>query len=347
MIKAGIVGITGYVGEELARILVQHHQVEIKTITSKSYAEQKYNDIYNNFNGIFQATCEEEDLEKMANDLDVIFLALPHGIASKKINKNILDKVKVIDLGADYRLNDKDIYEQWYQTEHCSSELLGEAVYGLSEIKREDIKHSRLVANPGCYTTCSILSLYPLLKEDLISRNSIIIDAKSGVSGAGRALNIGTHYTECNESLKAYKLLSHRHTPEIEQELSIAAGEDISLVFTPHLIPMNRGLLTTSYAILNQDISYNDILDVYKKYYEKEFFVRIAKEGIHPETRWVKGSNFFDVGFTIDERTGRIIIIGCIDNLIKGAAGQAVQNMNIMFELDEKLGISHVPIFPA
>ncbi len=347
MIKAGIAGVTGYVGEELARILLQHPQADIKAITSKTYAEQNYNDIYSNFNGLFMASCQEENIAKMAKELDIIFLALPHGIASKKINKNILEKVKVIDLGADYRLCCQDTYEQWYNTEHFSPELLEEAVYGLSEIKREAVKNTRLVANPGCYTTCSILSLYPLLKEDLISKNSIIIDAKSGVSGAGRSLNLSTHYTECNESLKAYKISSHRHTPEIEQELSIAAGTDVSITFTPHLIPMNRGLLTTSYAVLNENLSYNDILEVYKKYYGKEFFVRILKEGIFPETRWVKGSNFFDLGFTIDERTGRIIIIGCIDNLVKGAAGQAVQNMNIMFGLDEKSGLSQVPLFPA
>ncbi len=347
MIKAGIVGVTGYIGEELARILVQHPEVEIKAITSKSYAGQSYSNIYSNFSGLFDAACEEENLEKMAKELDIIFLALPHGLASKKLSKDILDKVKVIDLGADYRLCCKETYEQWYQTDHCSPDLLEQAVYGLSELKREDIKNAQLIANPGCYTTCSILSLYPLLKEDLMCKNSIIIDAKSGVSGAGRSLNVSTHYTECNESFKAYKIASHRHTPEIEQELSIAAGEDISLIFTPHLIPMNRGILATSYATLNENLSYNDILGVYNKYYADEYFVRIAKEGVYPETRWVKGSNFFDIGFTIDERTGRIIVIGCIDNLVKGAAGQAVQNMNIMFALDEKLGLSQVPIFPA
>ena len=347
MIKAGIIGATGYVGQELVRILMQHPEVELSHITSQSYAGKEFSDIYENYNKIFETKCEEEDIEKLAEQLDVIFLALPHGIASKKINSAILEKTVIIDLGADFRLNDRKIYESWYETAHHSENLLSQAVYGLCEWKREKIKKARLIANPGCYTTCSILSLAPLLKEGILDPYSIIIDAKSGVSGAGRSLNLGIHFNECNESIKAYKLASHRHTPEIEQELSEVSGKEIKITFTPHLIPMNRGILTTSYGTLTEKMSYDDIKLIYEKYYGDEYFIRLAKKNIYPETRWVKGSNFCDIGFKIDERTNRIIIIGAIDNLVKGASGQAVQNMNIIFGLDENMGLTTIPMFPA
>jgi len=347
MIKAGIIGSTGYVGQELTRILMQHPDVNLVHTTSHSYIGQKYDQIYENFREIYTGECQEENIEKIADELDVIFIALPHGIASKKITPDILKKTKIIDIGADFRLNDKEIYQNWYNTEHFSENLLKEAVYGLCELKRDKIKTASLIANPGCYTTCSILSLAPLLKSGLIKEDSIIVDAKSGVSGAGRALNLGIHYNECNESIKAYKIASHRHTPEIEQELSILAGKDITITFTPHLVPMNRGILVTAYAALKEKTNYEEISSVYKKFYENEYFIRLTQKGIYPETRWVKGSNFCDIGFTVDERTNRIIVVGAIDNLIKGAAGQAVQNMNIIFSIDEKVGLTNIPIFPA
>jgi N-acetyl-gamma-glutamyl-phosphate reductase len=346
MIKAGIIGATGYAGSELVRILTSHPEVELVSLTSQSYAGKSYSEVYESYRHIPSYICEEEDIEKMADICDVIFLALPHGVASKKINEEILSKCKVIDLGADFRLQDIDTYESWYTT-HYAKDILPEAVYGLCEINRDKIKGRRIVANPGCYTTCSILSMYPLVKEGMVDLSSIIIDAKSGATGAGRSLNLSNHYCELNESVKAYKVAAHRHTPEIEEQLSYAAGEDIVINFTPHLMPMDRGILATCYAKLNGDYSYEDISKAYEKHYGSEHFIRLTKEGTFPETKWVKGSNFVDIGFTVDKRTGRVIVIGAIDNLFKGAAGQAVQNMNILFGLEETTGIDYVPIFPA
>lgn len=345
MIKVGIIGATGYAGSELVRLITQHPKAELVTMTSQSYAGQEYKEVYSNYSHL-DYVCEEEHIEEMAEKCDVIFLALPHGVASKKINADILSKTKIIDLGADFRIQDVDVYEKWYTT-HYSKDILPEAVYGLCEINRDKIKGKRIVANPGCYTSCSILSLYPLVKEGMIDLSSIIIDAKSGATGAGRDLSLGNHYCELNESVKAYKVASHRHTPEIEEQLSIAAGQDIVLNFTPHLIPMDRGILATCYATLNKKYTYDDIRKAYEKYYGNEHFIRLTKEGVFPETKWVKGSNFVDIGFTVDERTNRVIVIGALDNLFKGAAGQAVQNMNIIMGIEETTGIDYVPIFPA
>ena len=346
MIKVGIVGATGYVGSELMRILMSHHAVTLHTITSQTYAGQAYGDVFENFRHE-NLLCEEENLEAMANQCDVIFLALPHGVASGKINASLLSRCRIIDLGADYRLKQPTVYEEWYNTSHQSPDLLPEAVYGLCEINREAIRDTRLLANPGCYTTCSILSLYPLLKEGLIEPDSIIIDAKSGVSGAGRGVNLGVHFCETNESIKAYKIASHRHTPEIEEQLSYAAGQDIRVTFTPHLVPMNRGILATCYAKPKARLTEPDIKAAFIKYYGHEHFIRLTKPGIFPETKWVKGSNFMDIGFMLDTRTNRLIVVGALDNLVKGAAGQAVQNMNIMFGLDEKAGLDQIPVFPV
>lgn len=345
MIKVGIIGATGYAGSELVRLITQHPKAELVTMTSQSYAGQEYKEVYSNYSHL-DYVCEEEHIEEMAEKCDVIFLALPHGVASKKINADILSKTKIIDLGADFRIQDVDVYEKWYTT-HYSKDILPEAVYGLCEINRDKINGKRIVANPGCYTSCSILSLYPLVKEGMIDLSSIIIDAKSGATGAGRGLSLGNHYCELNESVKAYKVASHRHTPEIEEQLSIAAGQDIVLNFTPHLIPMDRGILATCYATLNKKYTYDDIRKAYEKHYGNEHFIRLTKEGVFPETKWVKGSNFVDIGFTVDERTNRVIVIGALDNLFKGAAGQAVQNMNIIMGIEETTGIDYVPIFPA
>lgn len=347
MINVGVIGATGYAGNELIRILMQHPEVNIKTMTAHSYIGKQFDEVYENYREINETVLVDMDIEKMAEECDVIFMALPHGTASKVITKSIIEKTKVIDFGADFRLQDPEIYEKWYKVNHEGREILKEAVYGLCEVNRDTIKSKTLIANPGCYTTCSILTLLPLVKEGLIDLKTIIIDAKSGVSGAGRALSLATMYDECNESMKAYGIATHRHTPEIEEQLSYAAGEDITLSFTPHLVPMNRGILATCYATLKKPITYEEVKKVYEKYYKDEFFIRLTKKGVYPETRWVKGSNFVDIGFTIDERTNRIIAIGAIDNLGKGAAGQAVQNMNIVFGLDEKTGLNFAPIFPA
>lgn len=341
MIKVGIVGATGYVGTELIRILINNPMVDIRYITSESYEGSSYSDIYENYRDVFTKDCQRKDLEKIAEDVDVIFMSLPHGLVSKELNDSILKKTKVIDISADYRLKDKDVYEQWYNTKHESPKLLKEAVYGLCEKNRKDIKEARLVANPGCYPTSSILSLMPLLEENIIERNSIIIDAKSGVTGAGRGTNLATHFPECNETTKAYSIGSHRHIPEIEEQLGVLVS------FTPHLVPMNRGILTTSYVNLKENLDYKDIKNIYEKHYKDEYFIRLTKEGVFPETKWVKGSNFCDIGFKVDKRTNRIIVVGAIDNMVKGAAGQAVQNMNIMFGLKENTGLKDISLFPA
>lgn len=346
MIKAGIIGATGYAGNELTRILSNHPEVEIDTVTSQSYIGKNLEDIYCNYLNIQNLICSQENIEQMADECDVIFLALPHGVTSEKVTESILDRVKIIDLGADFRFKNIDTYESWY-VEHKGKNLVDEAVYGLCELNRDRIKNSRLIGNPGCYTTCSILSLYPLVKENIIDLDSIVIDAKSGTTGAGRGTNVSNLFCEVNESIKAYKIASHRHTPEIEEQLSFAAGKQIVLTFTPHLVPMNRGILATCYAKLIEDLKYEDIRNIYMKYYGDEYFIRITKENVFPETRWVKASNFCDIGFAVDRRTNRIVVVGAIDNLVKGAAGQAVQNMNIIFGLDEKTGLKDIPVFPV
>ena len=254
--------------------------------------------------------------------------------------------MKIIDLSADFRLKDVKVYEEWYKIEHKAPQFLEEAVYGLCEINREDVKKARLVANPGCYTTCSILTAYPLAREGLIDMSTLIIDAKSGTSGAGRGAKLPNLFCEVNENMKAYGVANHRHTPEIEEQLGYAAGEKVVLNFTPHLVPMNRGILATEYAKLTKEVSWDDVKAVYDRYYGNEKFVRVLGQDEYPETKWVEGSNYVDIGFKIDPRTNRIIMMGAIDNLVKGAAGQAVQNMNLMFGLEESEGLDLVPMFP-
>ncbi len=344
MIKAGIIGATGYAGVELVRLLTGHPDVEIKYLSSKTYNGEYFNEVYPHFRSLLHDTCVSMNVTQMADSCDVIFLALPHGLTFNQITEEILSKTVIIDLGADFRLKDKAVYEKWYGIPHTNETMLRKAVYGLCELNRNNIKSSSLIANPGCYTTCSILSLTPLLSGNFINPASLIIDAKSGISGAGRSLSRSIHYAECNESVKAYKIANHRHTPEIEQELSKAAGKEITLTFTPHLIPMNRGILTTSYAVLKGSVSAETLYAYYKDFYKDEFFVRILEPGKVPETRFVRSSNFVDIGLSIDSRTGRVIVVGAIDNLIKGAAGQAVQNMNIRFSLPETRGLTAIPV---
>ncbi len=256
------------------------------------------------------------------------------------MNEEILSKTKVIDLSADYRIKDVAVYEEWYKMEHKTPQFIKEAVYGLPEINREKIKNARLIANPGCYPTCSTLSIYPLVKEGLIDPSTIIIDAKSGTSGAGRGAKVDNLYCEVNENIKAYGIGVHRHTPEIEEQLSYGADRPVTISFTPHLVPMNRGILITSYAALTKSVSYEEVKAVYDKYYSKEYFIRVLEKDVVPQTKWVEGSNFVDVNFKIDPRTNRVIMMGAMDNLVKGAAGQAVQNMNILFGLPENKGLS-------
>ena len=346
MIKVGIIGATGYAGGELVRILSGHKDAEIKWYGSRSYIDRKYADVYRNMFQIVDAVCMDDNMEELASQVDVIFTATPQGLCASLVNEEILSKTKIIDLSADFRLKDVKVYEEWYKIEHKAPRFLEEAVYGLCEVNRESVRNARLVANPGCYTTCSILTAYPLAKEGLIDMSTLIIDAKSGTSGAGRGAKVPNLFCEVNENIKAYGVASHRHTPEIEEQLGYAAGEQVTLSFTPHLVPMNRGILATEYAKLTKDVSWEDVKAVYDKYYGDEKFIRVLDKDVCPETKWVEGSNYVDIGFKIDERTGRIIMMGAIDNLVKGAAGQAVQNMNLAFGLPEDEGLDLVPMFP-
>ena len=346
MIKAGIIGATGYAGGELVRILMGHKEVEIKWYGSRSYIDKKYYEVYQNMFQIVDDTCLDDNMEALADQVDVIFTATPQGLCASLLNEGILSKVKVVDLSADYRIKDVKTYEEWYGIEHKTPQYIEEAVYGLCEINREDVKKARLVANPGCYPTCSTLSIYPLIKEGLIDPNTIIIDAKSGTSGAGRGAKLDNLYCEVNENIKAYGVAVHRHTPEIEEQLGYAAGADVKINFTPHLVPMNRGILITAYASLNKKATYEEVKAAYDKYYGIEKFVRVLDKDVCPQTKWVEGSNYVDVNFKIDDRTNRIIMMGAMDNLVKGAAGQAVQNMNLMFGFKETMGLELVPMFP-
>ena len=346
MVRVGIIGATGYAGGELVRLLLGHKDVEIKWYGSRSYVDQAYASVYQNMFQLVDAKCLDDNMEAMADQVDVIFTATPQGLCASLVNEEILKKVKIIDLSADFRIKDVSVYEKWYGIEHKAPQYIEEAVYGLCEVNREKVKKARLVANPGCYPTCSFLSIYPCVKEGLIDPNTIIIDAKSGTSGAGRGVKVDNLFCEVNENIKAYGVAGHRHTPEIEEQLGYAAGEPVLINFTPHLVPMQRGILVTAYASLKKDVTYEEVKAAYDKYYKDEFFVRVLNKDVCPQTRWVEGSNFVDVNFKIDPRTKRIIMMGAMDNLVKGAAGQAVQNMNLMFGFEEAEGLRMAPVFP-
>ena len=351
MLKVGIIGATGYAGNELVRLLMGHKDVEIKWYGSRSYIDKKYTEVYQNMFEIVEDNCLDDNMEELASKVDVIFTATPQGFLAGVLTEEILSKVKIIDLSADFRIKDVKTYEKWYKIEHKSPQFIEEAVYGLCEINRDKVKGARLIANPGCYTTCSILTAYPLVKEGPIDPDTLIIDAKSGTSGAGRGAKLPNLFCEVNENMKAYGVTNHRHTPEIEEQLGYAAGKEIMVNFTPHLVPMNRGILATEYATLNKKAdgtlpTYGEVKAIYDKYYKNEKFVRVLEKDICPETKWVEGSNYVDVNFKIDERTGRIVMMGALDNLVKGAAGQAVQNMNLLFDFDEAEGLNLVPMFP-
>ena len=351
MVKVGIIGATGYAGNELVRLLMGHKDVEIMWYGSRSYIDKKYAEVYQNMFEIVEDTCLDDNMEELASKVDVIFTATPQGFLAGVLTEEILSRVKIIDLSADFRIKDVKTYEKWYKIEHKSPQFIEEAVYGLCELNRDKIKGARLIANPGCYTTCSILTAYPLVKEGLIDPDTLIIDAKSGTSGAGRGAKLPNLFCEVNENMKAYGVTNHRHTPEIEEQLGYAAGKEIMVNFTPHLVPMNRGILATEYAALNKKAdgtlpTYGEVKAIYDKYYKNEKFVRVLEKDVCPETKWVEGSNYVDVNFKIDERTGRIVMMGALDNLVKGAAGQAVQNMNLLFGFDEAEGLNLVPMFP-
>jgi N-acetyl-gamma-glutamyl-phosphate reductase len=347
MIRVGIIGSTGYAGNELVRLLLQRSDVKIVWYGSHSYIGKKYSDVYRNFFKLVEAECLDDNLEQLVEQVDVVFTATPQGLCAALVSEDVLKKIKVIDLSADFRIKDVSVYEKWYGIEHKSPQFIPEAVYGLCEINREAVKKARLVANPGCYPTCSTLSIQPVLKAGLIDPKSIIIDAKSGTSGAGRGAKVDNLYCEVNETIKAYGVTVHRHTPEIEEQLSYIAGKEVLINFTPHLVPMNRGILITAYANLLKPVTYEEVKKIYDDCYEGERFVRVLDKNVCPETRNVHGSNYVDVNFRIDDRTNRIIMMGAMDNLVKGAAGQAIQNMNLMFGLPEETGLLQVPMFPC
>lgn len=336
MIKAGIIGGTGYTGETLVSLLLKHPNVKIEWATSESYSGKKLSDVYPHLKGLTDIICKKPDFKKLSLDVDVVFIALPHGLAMEIVPKIVSRGIKVIDLGADYRLTSSVQFEKWYGLDHKNPALLKKAVYGLPEAHREKIAKTQIVANPGCYATASILAGLPLVKSGKVDKNSIIIDAKSGVSGAGRSLSINTHFPECNEGLAAYKVASHRHTPEIEQELGA------SVTFVPHLIPMIRGILVALYAKVKKK---TDFTRLYQDFYREESFVRIA-EDYNPSTKYVYGTNYCDIRVFHDKPNNRIVVVSVIDNLIKGASGQAVQNMNIMFGLEEWTGLDTVAVYP-
>lgn len=342
MIKAAIIGATGYTGAELVRILSSHPEARIEILTSRQHQGQDYSDIYPSLSGVVDLKCEEYSLERVAESADVVFMALPHQLPMGLVPELLKAGKKVIDLSADFRFKDKMVYEAAYQ-QHSAPDLLDSAVYGLSEVYRGEIAGASLIGNPGCYPTSILLPIVPLIKSGFILPETIIADSKSGVSGAGRSLSLRAHFCEVNEAFNAYKVANHRHCPEIEQIISREAGKDINITFVPHLLPISRGMLSTIYAGINGAVTSSMIYDCFNSFYEGKPFVRIRKEGDIPDVAHVRGTNFCDIGFKLDSRTGRLVIVSVIDNLVKGASGQAVQNMNIMFGFNEKDGMSGIP----
>jgi len=341
MIKAGIAGASGYTGVELVKLISNHPQARLETVTSSSYKGKALTDIFPSMRGFESLICEDFDAKALSNKIDIMFLALPHKVSMAYAAPLIEQGIKVIDLSADFRFNNPDTYEKTYQT-HTDKNLLAQSVYGLCEIYRDQIKTARIIGNPGCYPTTILLALIPLIREKLIKLEGIISDSKSGVSGAGRSLSLASHYCEANESFTPYKIGNHRHTPEIEEVLSLHAQRNVHITFVPHLVPVTRGMVSTIYGQAESRVQYKDICTAYEKWYPGEPFVRLLKEGHFPSMSHVRGTNCCDIGCHFDENTGRIILVSAIDNLLKGAAGQAVQNMNIMFGLPDKTGLDYV-----
>ncbi len=346
MIKAAICGGSGYTGAELLRILSGHPEVEITAVTSEKSAGKKVTDLFPHLHKYAHLVYELLDKEKILQKADLFFMALPHAASQEAVDYFFKNGKKVIDLSADYRISDAAVYEEWYKTPHNYKDTLNKAVYGLPELHREEIKNARLIANPGCYPTSAILGLYPAIKEGIIDIENIIIDSKSGTSGAGRKADIGFSYCEVNEGFKAYGIGVHRHTPEIEQELSGIAGKKITINFTPHLVPMDRGIISTMYGKMLKKIDTADMLSVYKKFYDAETFVNVLDEEVFPNAKNIRGSNYCDIGLKVNKRTNTLIIVSAIDNLAKGASGQAVQNMNIMMGFKETTALESLALFP-
>lgn len=343
--KVSIIGASGYAGEELIRLLHGHPHAEIVHLTSERHTGERISKLYPHLTHIYDNILDSmEDIHRMAEDSDVLFIALPHGHAMKLV-KAIADlPVRIIDLGADYRFADTSVYEAWYHVPHTDPEA--ERVYGLAELYRDAIRGAHLIGNAGCYTTAGILALTPLVQEYLVQMDSILVDAVSGVSGAGRTPKESTHFPEFYDSFTAYGAVSHRHTPEIEQALSEQAGEPVTINFTPHLAPIARGILATCYARLADGVTEEDVDAAFAAQYADEFFIRLLGRGAYPSTKYVRGTNYCDIAWHIDPRTHRVIVFSAIDNLVKGAAGQAIQNMNIALDFDERTGLDLVPMYP-
>lgn len=341
MVKLGIIGASGYAGAELYRLLLNHPHVEIVAISSQSYEGKMISHLYPSFYGVFDMTFtnDQEVIEKA----DMIFASLPHGLSEKYAKQCDEQGKKFIDLGADFRLDQEKDYQQWYQHDYQYPQLHEKQVYGLSEVNREQIKQASIIGNPGCYPTSITLGLYPLLKNHMHKDEKIIIDSKSGTTGAGKSLTEDTHFPKCNESFYPYKIASHRHTPEIEQELSKMAHQAVHVMFTPHLLPVNRGIISTIYVPLKDNVDFDDVYDIYQKTYQDEYFVRVLPKGQVADLKFVQYSNFCDISLHYDERYHQLIVVSTIDNMVKGAAGQAIQNMNLMYGFDEKEGLMMVP----
>ncbi|MFQ5848880.1 MAG: N-acetyl-gamma-glutamyl-phosphate reductase [Candidatus Methylomirabilales bacterium] len=344
--KVAVAGASGYTGAELLRLLARHPGVELVAATSESYSGKPVAAALPGLRGFVDLSFEPLDPERLASTAEIVFLALPHTTSAPPAASLLEAGCWIIDLSADFRLRDPDVYERWYRAPHPMPHLLNEAVYGLPEVYREAIRHARLVAVPGCYPTGALLGLLPLVRAGRIGRDSIIVSAASGTSGAGRKLDLTLHFSEADENFKAYAVASHRHTPEIEQELSRVAGQGVVLSFTPHLVPMTRGILSTIYGDLTAPVAVEALHELFHQAYKDEPFVRVLPPGTFPETKQVWGSNYCDIGLAVDSRTGRAIVITALDNLVKGAAGQAIQAMNLMAGLEESLGLASPPLFP-
>ncbi|MDD4699250.1 MAG: N-acetyl-gamma-glutamyl-phosphate reductase [Oscillospiraceae bacterium] len=341
MINAGIIGATGYAGAELVRILLTHPQVTIAAIGSVSFEGKALSDVYGSFLGICDLVCENN--EEVINKSDVIFACVPHGLSQEIAVKCVSLGKKFIDLGADFRLDSEEDYKEWYGLDFTCPELHKRAVYGLPELFFNQIENTDIIGNPGCYPTSIGLGLFPAIENGLVKTDSIIIDSKSGATGAGRGLAQNTHFADCNEAFAPYKVASHRHTPEIEQTLSRAAGKQVTVTFVPHLLPINRGIISTMYVKLRDGVSKEQVRNAYEAKYNKSHFVRVLKDGDIANLRNVKYTNLCDISLHFDDRTGTLIVVSAIDNMVKGAAGQAVQNMNIIFGLEEQTGLEFVP----
>lgn len=346
MLKIAICGGSGYAGAELLRILSFHPEIEIKVVTSEKSAGKRVSDLFPHLTRYSNLIYEPLVWEDILSRADLFFMALPHGASQEAVDFFVSKGKRVIDLSADYRLRDASVYESWYKTPHRFKNTLRKAVYGLPEINRKKIARSKLVANPGCYPTGAILGLYPAIKNKLIDTESIVIDSKSGTSGAGRKSDISFSFCEVNEGFKAYGLTTHRHTPEIEQELSAIAKRDIKVNFTPHLVPIDRGILTTVYARIMKSTETEKVLELYRETYKKEPFVRLLDVDKFPNVKNVRGTNICEISVIVNKRTGTLIIVTAIDNLVKGASGQAVQNMNIMTGFPETTGLDSIALFP-